>query len=202
VDDDAILEQYGEAIRRYCRRRTWSAADAEDATQTTYLRWIGRKDRDNPAAALLALTGPSAGRARTLPHSGAPCPHDHGRDPANSRHGTVTEVARGHRRGSRDGGQARRRARGTRSVALRRALASLRAGHVRRGRRCAGAGDHAADGAPFCRDGAALHFTWGCEQVGAPAKRRRGTGTCSVTTGRGRKCLSLSRSVPQGSSEM
>jgi len=55
VDDDAILEHYGAAIRRYCRRRTWSAADAEDAAQTTYLRWIGRKDRDvpNPEAWLL-----------------------------------------------------------------------------------------------------------------------------------------------------
>lgn len=55
MDDDAILEQYGEAIRRYCRRRTWSAADAEDATQTTYLRWIGRRDREvpNPEAWLL-----------------------------------------------------------------------------------------------------------------------------------------------------
>jgi len=55
VDDDAILEQYGEAIRRFCRRRTWSAGDAEDAVQTTYLRWLGRKDREvpNPEAWLL-----------------------------------------------------------------------------------------------------------------------------------------------------
>jgi len=55
VDDQEVVEQYQGAVRRYCRRRTWNAADAEDAAQAVLLRWVSRREREvaNPEAWLL-----------------------------------------------------------------------------------------------------------------------------------------------------
>jgi len=73
-----VVEQYQGAVRRYCRRRTWNAADAEDAAQAVLLRWVSRREREvaNPEAWLLVRdpagwaagvsqdAGPGMGRAR------------------------------------------------------------------------------------------------------------------------------------------
>lgn len=61
------------------------------------------------------------------------------------------------RRGGRPGGEARCRARGTRSNTICGPLPALRAGNGGRRGRCPGAGDHETDGASVRRDGAALH---------------------------------------------
>lgn len=55
MDDQEVVEQYQGVVRRYCRRRTWTTADAEDAAQAVLLRWVSRREREvaNPEAWLL-----------------------------------------------------------------------------------------------------------------------------------------------------
>jgi RNA polymerase sigma-70 factor (ECF subfamily) len=53
--DAATLLTYAETVRRFCRSRTGSDADADDAAQDTFVRFLQRRDRDvtNPEAWLI-----------------------------------------------------------------------------------------------------------------------------------------------------
>jgi RNA polymerase sigma factor (sigma-70 family) len=55
ASDEAVLGQYEAGVRRYCRSRTHSREDAEDAAQDTYIRYLRRSDRHvrNPEAWLI-----------------------------------------------------------------------------------------------------------------------------------------------------
>jgi RNA polymerase sigma factor (sigma-70 family) len=55
--DAAVLEAHGEAVRRFCQSRLGSAADAEDAVQDTFLRYLQRSDEEvrRPEAWLIAV---------------------------------------------------------------------------------------------------------------------------------------------------
>jgi RNA polymerase sigma factor (sigma-70 family) len=53
--DAAILLQYADRVTRYCRSRTGSDSDADDAAQDTFVRFLQRRDREvnNPEAWLI-----------------------------------------------------------------------------------------------------------------------------------------------------
>src|ERR1700730_9802910 len=57
--DAAVLEVHAEAVRRFCQSRLGSAADAEDALQDTFLRYLQRSDDEvrSPEAWLLPVAG-------------------------------------------------------------------------------------------------------------------------------------------------
>ncbi|MGI8609328.1 MAG: RNA polymerase sigma factor [Candidatus Dormibacteria bacterium] len=53
--DAAVLMAHADAVRRFCRSRTASEADADDATQDTFVRFLQRRERRiiNPEAWLI-----------------------------------------------------------------------------------------------------------------------------------------------------
>lgn len=59
LPDAAILVKYEDAVRRFCRSRTRCEADADDAVQDTFMRFLQRRDRDvaNAEAWLIRAAG-------------------------------------------------------------------------------------------------------------------------------------------------
>ena len=59
--DEAVIHRYESGVRRYCRSRTHSPEDAEDAAQDTFIRYLRRSDRHvrNPEAWLITAAARS-----------------------------------------------------------------------------------------------------------------------------------------------
>jgi RNA polymerase sigma factor (sigma-70 family) len=82
AEDQAVIGQYCQSVQRFCRSRTNSREDANDAVQDTFMRYLRRSERqlDNPEAWLIRV----AGRAcvdlhrRAISNASVPIEDDHG----------------------------------------------------------------------------------------------------------------------------